>query len=188
MLSEPLWIKNIDKVSRPLAFLYTKDGYVCARWVTDGHHQVLLQYNRSSQLSQPTGIRQPSQPTGQPTGQPTDSSFSPNNPYIWFAQSNGTLRQSLANVLGLDSMPKVVELDNVVYHEPPVSSHEPVPARDVLECQWSDFARDRIVLTANLTFENSENENQHTFDILRHRQLMYSKMAALEKERNSYVH
>ena len=145
----------------PLAFFETLHGYIAVRSSTDPR-TVLLQYV------------EPNNPT---------------NPYTWTSQTGGTLRQGLAASLGLDKAPKLLALDQVVFHEAPAGSHNPGVniARDLLECQWSDLARDRITVTANLAFDNTEYDTQQTFNFIRNRQQVYQAQAILEKERAPYM-
>lgn len=144
----------------PLAFFETLHGYIAVRAVNGD--TVLLQYVEPK---------------------------SPSNPYTWTSQTGGTLRQGLAASLGLDKAPKLLALDQVVFHEAPAGSHDPGVniARDLLECRWSDLARDRITVTSNLAFDNTEYDTQQTFNFIRNRQQVYQAQAILERERAPYM-
>ena len=153
--------RTIQDETKPLAFFETLTGYIAVRSSTDPR-TVFLQYVEPAK---------------------------PSNPYVWISQTGGTLRQGLAASLGLDKAPKLVALDRVLFHEAPAGSHDPGVniTRDLLECQWSDLARDRITLTANLAFDNSEYDAQQTFDFIRNRQNIHQAQALLEKERAPYM-
>ena len=154
--------RTIQDETKPLAFFETLTGYVAVRSSSTDPRTVFLQYVEPN---------------------------NPSNPYTWTSQTGGTLRQGLAASLGLDKAPKLVALDRLMFHETPAGSHDPGVniARDLLECQWSDLARDRITLTANLAFDNSEYDAQQTFNFIRNRQQVHQAQALLEKERAPYM-
>jgi hypothetical protein len=152
---------SIQDETKPLAFFETLNGYVVVRSSADSH-TVFLQYVETNR---------------------------PSDPYVWTSQTGGTLRQGLAASLGLDKAPKLLALDQVVFHEAPAGSHDPGVniARDLLECRWSDLFRDRITVTANLAFDNTEYDTQQTFNFIRNRQQVYQTQALLERERAPYM-
>lgn len=148
--------RHIDADSTPLAFFETLDGYVAVRWSTD---KVLLQYVCTAE---------------------------PGDPYRWVVQTDAPLRQSLANVLDIDCAPKLITLDCILFHEAPVGSHSPDSNQNLLDCMWSDLQRDKITVTANLAFDNSEHDIQVTFNNILNRQRLYKRLQAFERLRASY--
>jgi len=152
---------SIQDETKPLAFFETLNGYVVVRSSADSH-TVFLQYVETNR---------------------------PSDPYVWTSQTGGTLRQGLAASLGLDKAPKLLALDQVVFHEAPVGSHRPGvnTVQDLLECRWADLSRDRITVTANLAFDESEHYTQQTHQHIRSRQQVYQTQAQVVKERIPYM-
>ena len=149
--------RHAEAATAPLAFFETDDGYVVVRW-SASLRRAYLQYVRTAE---------------------------PGDPYLWCVQTDAPVRQSLANVLDLDSMPKRVALDRLVFHEAPVGSHA-VDGLGFLESHWSDLVRDRITVTANLAFDNSDHDRQTAFNNILNRQLFYRQGAAFARLRAPY--
>jgi hypothetical protein len=83
--------------------------------------------------------------------------------------------------------PKLVALDQVVYNEPPLTAYSlPNVNQIVLENNWSDFARDRITLTANLAYDNSEYDAQLAFNEILNRQRIFKVQAQVDAIRRTY--
>ena len=158
--SNQWYSRHVEEESTPLAFFETLDGYVAVRWMKDSD-SVLLQYNVLA---------------------------APSDPYKWLRLTDTTLRTSLAKVLDLELAPKLVALDQVVYNEPPLTAYSlPNVNQSVLENNWSDFARDRITLTANLAYDNSEYDAQLAFNEILNRQRLFKVQAQVDAIRRTYI-
>jgi len=101
-----------------------------------------------------------------------------------------TLRKTLTEALNLTGTPKLLAIDQVVFHEAPLSSHEPdsTTVLNLLECTWTDFSRDNITVTANIAYDNSESDRERTFETIRYRQHLYKTQGVVEQKRAPYTY
>ena len=92
----------------------------------------------------------------------------PTHPDEYVAQPDAPIRQSLAAMLGCEHMPKNLQINELVLTEHPIrsASADNKSVQDFLECSWSDFIKDRILIQCNLAYDNSEADCQNTLRVI----------------------